>query len=765
MRTVQRWPAAGLAAQAGLLVVLALTVGPGTSGTALGGMVALAVTAALAVGLRRSDATRFGPANAITLTRASLVVGVAALVPEHALSRGALVGLAGPALVLDLVDGRVARATGSVTRLGARFDMETDALLILLLSVSVVGDLGWSAGWVLLIGTARYLLWLAERAVPWLRKPTPVRPWAKVVAAVQGVLLVVACSRLLPTGVALALLAVGLLLLAESFAWQVRWLARHREGTERAPVTAVTVCAAILTWAALVMPDRTTDLSGYGFARIPIEAAVLLAVVAALPRRTARVVAAAAGTLLAAVVVLKVLDIGFIAAFDRPFDPYNDWYFFGPGIGVLSDSIGRGDALLTVGAAVLLVLMALTLLPLCLVRLGGAAHRSRRRAFATATAITIAWVVTAVLGVDTQVSIPMASSSTATEAVGEITRLRSDIADRAAFARALADDPYAAVSPSLGGLRGKDVLLVFIESYGRVAVQGSDFSASVDAALDRGTSQLRAAGYDARSAFLTSPTFGGASWLAHSTLESGLWVDAQQRYVALVGRSRLTLASAFKDAGWRTVLDTPSNTGPWPQGQRFYRFDKLYGAHDVGYRGPRFSYASMPDQYTLAAFRRLELLPHPRRPVMAEIDLVSSHTPWTPLPHLIPWEAVGDGSAYAGMPAEGLTPSAAFRHAETVKRLYGQSIVYTWQSLVSFLTHYRDPNLVVIALGDHQPHSEVSGTGPNHDVPISVIAHDPHVFDAISGWNWQTGLRPRPDAPVWRMDRFRDAFFAAFDRD
>ena len=85
-------------------------------------------------------------------------------------------------------------------------------------------------------------------------------------------------------------------------------------------------------------------------------------------------------------------------------------------------------------------------------------------------------------------------------------------------------------------------------------------SPAVNAVLDDGTSRLRAAGFSSRSAFLTSSTFGGLSWLAHSTLQSGLWVDNQQRYDDLLDSDRLTLASAFKKAGWRTVDDVPSNT-------------------------------------------------------------------------------------------------------------------------------------------------------------------------------------------------------------
>ena len=128
----------------------------------------------------------------------------------------------------------------------------------------------------------------------------------------------------------------------------------------------------------------------------------------------------------------------------------------------------------------------------------------------------------------------------------------------------------------LTGLRGKDVLLVFVEAYGQHAVQGSSFSPEVDAALAQGDKQLQTAGFSARSGFLTSATFGGISWLAHSTLQSGLWVDSQLRYDQLMSANRFTLADAFKRAGWRTVDDVPSNDRSWPQGTSFYHYDKLY---------------------------------------------------------------------------------------------------------------------------------------------------------------------------------------------
>ena len=147
---------------------------------------------------------------------------------------------------------------------------------------------------------------------------------------------------------------------------------------------------------------------------------------------------------------------------------------------------------------------------------------------------------------------------------------------------------------------------------------------------------------------------------------------------------------------------------------------------------------------------------------MAELDLVSSHHPWAPLPHMVPWDQVGDGSVYDGMPEQGHSSKEVFSDPDKVKEAYGQSVEYTWQALTSFLTTYNDPNLVLVVLGDHQPHTYVSGEHVGHDVPISVIAQDPAVMERIGGWGWQDGLRPSPDASVSRMDTFRDRFLQAF---
>ena len=197
-RASQTGPATGLIAQVLLLAVLAGTAGLGAAGWIVGVACAVTMAAALARGLARGPGDRLGPASWVTLARATLAVGVAALAADsftHGTPVALLVTLAAVALVLDAADGWVARRTGTATALGARFDGEVDAFLILALSVYVAPAYG---AWVLAIGAARYLFLAGEWLLPWMRAPLPPRRWRKLVAATQGVVLTVAAAGVLP---------------------------------------------------------------------------------------------------------------------------------------------------------------------------------------------------------------------------------------------------------------------------------------------------------------------------------------------------------------------------------------------------------------------------------------------------------------------------------------------------------------------------------------------------------------------------------------
>jgi phosphatidylglycerophosphate synthase len=704
---------------------------------------------------------RLYPANQVTLARATLAVAVAALTARsfaQPVPVALLVALSAVALTLDAVDGWVARHTRTTT-FGAHFDAEVDAFLILVLSIYVSRSAGV---WVLAIGLARYAFLAAGWPLRWLRGSLPPRYWRKVVAATEGIVLTVAAARLLPMTVTRVALAGGLVLIAESFGRDVWWLWRRREkahGRTRAAVAGLlTGLALLLVWAELVAPDHPRDLTLGAFARIPLEGVTFVVVAVLLPAVIRMRPAWLLGPLLGLLVVLKVLNLGFFFSFDRPFDPGQDWKFAGTGIETLRLSYGRTDATLATVAVVALVLTVLVVTTLAVRRLARVAARHRDWSLRAAAALSLA----AVLGWFT--GAPVASISAAGLALREIRAVRSDIRDPAVFARTIRQDHFAATPGSrlLRGLRGKDVIVAFVESYGKVAVQGSSFAPQVDATLDAGTQRLRAAGFAARSGFLTSATFGGISWLGHSTLQSGLWVNSQRRYDQLVKTNRLTLSLAFKRAGWRTVADVPSNDRAWKDGSAFYHYDKVYDRRNVGYRGPTFTYASMPDQYVLAALQRLELAKRSRRPLFAEIDLVSSHTPWTRIPQLIDWSAVGDGSIYKSLPAGTLSKEALWGNRTRVREAYAQSIEYSLNALVSFVQHYGRENLVLVLLGDHQPATIITGQEPSHDVPISIVAHDPKVLQRIGDWGWKPGLRPDPRAPVWPMSAFRDRFLRAF---
>jgi hypothetical protein len=435
-----------------------------------------------------------------------------------------------------------------------------------------------------------------------------------------------------------------------------------------------------------------------------------------------------------------------------------DWTFLPPGYEYLVRSMGQSSATLVATGAVLLAVV----LP---VALGWAVARvtralSRQRGLALRTAGVGGGVCLILLAVGA----PVVTGQTAGHAYDQARQVVFDLRDRDAFAAAIEADPYryATAADLLTTLRGKDVLVVFIEAYGQVALTDPAIAPSVTALLDDASQRLGAQGLLSRSALLESSTTGGASWLAHATLQSGLWVDSQLRYETLLGSSRLTLSGAFDRAGWRTVAVAPANTTDWPEGPQFYRFDQLYDSRNLGYAGAYYTMRSIPDQYTLAAFERLERGPgHP--PVMAEIDLLSSHAPWRPVPSMLDWAEVGDGSTFPALAgADDVAEDALTRDVARLKEDYRAAVEYSLTALLSYVETFADDELVVVFLGDHQPIPRVAGPAATPNVPVTVVTRDQTVLDQISDWGWTEGLRPTAAAPTWRMDAFRDRFLAAF---
>src|SRR5262245_9828520 len=350
-----------------------------------------------------------------------------------------VVSLAAIALALDAVDGWVARRTRA-TSLGARFDGEVDAFLILVLSIYVAPEAG---AWVLAIGAARYAFLAAGWALPWLRAPLPPRYWRKVVAATQGIVLTIAAADVLPPTVTEAALVVALVLLAEAFGRDVWWLRRHRHATDtRAGASAdstvalgaatprgdggerrewiaaaLTVLAFLLVWAVLVAPDHPLDLTATAFLRLPLEGLILIAAVSVVPAPARRLLAGVVGPLLALVAILKLLDIGFFATFNRPFDPYQDLGYAGIGGETLSKLIGAPSANLVIAGTVVLTAALFALMTVAVFRLTRVAADNRRWSLRAVAALGVAWALCWAFGAHLASDTRFASTSAASVVV------------------------------------------------------------------------------------------------------------------------------------------------------------------------------------------------------------------------------------------------------------------------------------------------------------------------------------------------------------
>jgi hypothetical protein len=543
--------------------------------------------------------------------------------------------------------------------------------------------------------------------------------------------------------------------------WQ--WRSRHPRAA-RVVWWTVTVLAFGLVLGALLLPNRISGLEVNRFTRLPVEAIIGAALLLALPRRARTVVAVLGGVLLGALTVLNVLDMEFTEYLGRDFDLVLDWGLLDDAQSYVADSMGRATA---VGAAIgliLLIVLLLALTALATVRIGDLMARDTRRATRATLIAATAWVTCSVVGLQIA-GMPVASHRSADTLVKKARQVRQTIKDEATFGKEVRHDTFGGTPADqlVPDLRGKDMIFTFIESYGRSAIEDPVMAPGVDKTLAASTQALAKAGFHAKSGWLTSATYGGSSWLGHSSTLSGLWVDNQQRYRSVMASDHLSLTKAFKKTGaWDTVGVMPGIQKGWPEA-KYYGLEKVYNAFEMGYQGPKFSWSTMPDQYALEAFQRLE---HGRtdrdQPLMSEIILTSSHQPWAPIPKMVDWDLLGDGSVFEDIEKAGRKASDVIADGTASKEEYGKSIQYSVTALTEWLERYGTDDTVLVVLGDHQPIARVSGENASRDVPISLVAKDPKVLDKIAGWNWTDGLRPAHNAPVWKMSAFRDKFLTAY---
>jgi hypothetical protein len=383
-------------------------------------------------------------------------------------------------------------------------------------------------------------------------------------------------------------------------------------------------------------------------------------------------------------------------------------------------------------------------------------HRAARTGFGTAGLALLACFV-AQQSSDAMPRVPRFSIPVTRTFVAQIDRVADAISGQPNHG--LPASP--AMGSSFSALAGSDVLLVFMESYGSTTYDRPEFQRALLPARQRLEAAIHDTGRGVVSAFVTSPTFGGGSVLAHLSLLSGVEVRDSDHYVLLMTQKRPTLVSLFKSAGYRTVAVMPGLRESWPEGA-FYGFDEIYGATGLDYQGPGFGWWRIPDQFSLAALDARELQVQRRKPVFAFFPTVSTHMPFEPTPPLqADWRRVLTAHPFDAEPLRrSLSQSPVWTD---MGQAYLSSVEYFLDTLTSYLRARPDGRFVMIILGDHQPAANVSGEGASWDVPVHVIASQPQILEALQADGFRPGLVPvRPAAGKmsqlgpWSMAAFGD---------
>ncbi|OJF96227.1 sulfatase [Pararhizobium antarcticum] len=516
-------------------------------------------------------------------------------------------------------------------------------------------------------------------------------------------------------------------------------------------ILVVCVSSAILN-----LPQHPNGLGVDAFLRIPLEVVLLGLLLLLIPRRMSTVLIPVAVITFGVILCLKLADLGTQTAFQRPFNPYLDVKMLQDGWNLLSGTLGTGTAALACMAVLLAFLVTLGLLGRGMRGTTLTSDKSRLLLLLPLLLLAAAGsLAIARPSLVTHLPLPRFEFSAARYLSARLNLMARTLEDMRRFEAELQHaDPIKEPPPTFAAVSGRDVILIFIESYGRSAIEDPLYAPLIGQRLNTVAQQLDSAGFSMASRWIGSPTVAGLSWLAHGTFLSGLWVDSQSRYDRLMMSERTSLNRLFSDAGWESVAVMPAITMDWPE-SAWYGYNQILAEKDLGYRGKPFNWVTMPDQFTLSAFQRMVRDRPDRQPVMAEIALISSHAPWTPVPRPINWNDVGDGSVFNEQATSGETPTAVWADPAKVRTHYIRTIDYSLETLGEYISRYGD-NALFLIIGDHQPAAIVTGADASRAVPMHVISRDSAVVDRFRLLGFDDGLTPTAANSEIPMSQMRD---------
>ncbi|QNI04811.1 alkaline phosphatase [Halomonas sp. SH5A2] len=502
------------------------------------------------------------------------------------------------------------------------------------------------------------------------------------------------------------------------------------------------------------------------FGNIPMnliawEAWVIVPLMLLMPRGKIRLglgIALASWLILATMINLG--DAATYTAFGRPLNLYLDTPLLGSVVDLLVGNVGQLWAFCAIMvAAALILLLAFGVFRLLL---PGEGYPLKGRGRAWALVVLAFSSLGAGLALGGKPIIESASLPALNATHIQWGQLVTTHQAKQAFTQTLEAAPIE--QRALSGLAGRRVLMTFIESYGVTALEDERYRPTLAPTLDEIERRLAEREISVVSGLLESPIRGGQSWLAHATALSGYTIDNQLWYQLLLDSDATTLVDDFRATGQRTLVVMPAITQPWPEGVA-YGFDELVAEKDIDYQGPPLNWVTMPDQFTLDYTQR-ELLDD--SPVFAQLALISSHAPWTPiLPVLDDWSSIGDGSIFAPWEEAGDPPEVLWQDIERIREHYAWSIDYSVKTVGRWAERVADEDTLLIVLGDHQPAPLITGDDASGAVPVHIISGDPDLLAPFQDRGFVLGMWPTPESqtPAAELRQLRRWLHADFTAD
>jgi hypothetical protein len=316
-------------------------------------------------------------------------------------------------------------------------------------------------------------------------------------------------------------------------------------------------------------------------------------------------------------------------------------------------------------------------------------------------------------------------------------RARHTLAERDALLDR-ATSPAMAARP-IPALAGRDVVVVFVESYGASALDQDRYADTIRPTLRQAESRLAAAGLGAVSTRMRSPIRGGQSWLAHASALSGQAIDNNYWYSLLLESGQDMLTDDFRATGHTPLVVAPAIVQPWPEAGGL-GFDGVYPAAALAYSGPSSGWVGIPDPYTLHRYSR-DLRPTHDGAVFAMLLLISSHAPWSPNPPLPDDPSALDrADPWPDWQAPANDPLAYWRDTDRLRARYPASIAYSLQATFDWAARDLPGDALLVVIGDHQPVTLITGPEAGSDVPVHFVSGDRALLDALADDAGAAGL-------------------------